>query len=99
MARSTRAAVSGCTPGSPLTTRETVIRLPPAAVATSRMVGRLFTFGRLSSAFGPIGNVISSLPLRGSQGTATLDIWAGRLKNHATMGTLSTLTVRQYDEV
>src|ERR1700760_3816911 len=43
MARSTRAAVSGSTPGSPLTTRDTVIRLTPAAAATSRMVGRLFT--------------------------------------------------------
>src|SRR5579884_438743 len=41
MARSTRAAVSGSTPGSPLTTRDTVIRLTPAAAATSRMVGRL----------------------------------------------------------
>src|SRR5450755_3927161 len=46
MARSTRAAVSGRTPDSALTTRETVMRLTPAAVATSRMVGRLFTIGR-----------------------------------------------------
>ena len=46
MARSTRAAVSGRTPDSPLTTRETVMRLTPAALATSRMVGRGFTIGR-----------------------------------------------------
>jgi len=46
IARSTLAAVSGCTPGSWLTTRETVIRLTPATRATSRMVGRLVTMAR-----------------------------------------------------
>src|SRR5919106_3209327 len=37
----TRLAVSGPTPGSPFTTRETVFRLTPAACATSFIVGLL----------------------------------------------------------
>src|SRR5687767_3796286 len=36
----TRASVTGRTPGSWLTTRETVLRLTPALPATSTMVGR-----------------------------------------------------------
>src|SRR3954452_5276284 len=40
MAAVTRAAVSCATPGSALTTRETVFRLTPAVLATSRIVGR-----------------------------------------------------------
>ena len=39
MAASTRAAVAGRTPFSLLTTRETVFRLTPAVLATSRIVG------------------------------------------------------------
>ena len=39
-AASTRSAVSGRTPASPLTTRETVLKLTPATRATSRTVGR-----------------------------------------------------------
>src|ERR1700742_315720 len=74
MARSTRAAVSGSTPGSPLTTRDTVIRLTPAAAATSRMVGRLFTAARLSASQPPAScqheNVINLLPRSGSHFTA-----------------------------
>ena len=42
--RCTSAAVSGRTPGSLLTTRETVLRLTPAATATSLIVGRVRTF-------------------------------------------------------
>src|SRR4030081_1356391 len=41
IAASTRVAVPGCTPASPLTTRETVFRLPPASRATSFIVARL----------------------------------------------------------
>ncbi len=40
MASWTRRSVSGVTPGSPLTTRETVFRPTPARAATSFMVGR-----------------------------------------------------------
>src|SRR3954452_4148961 len=36
----TRRAVSTATPGSSLTTRDTVLRLTPAVLATSRIVGR-----------------------------------------------------------
>ncbi len=36
----TRAVKRGVTPGSPLTTRDTVLMLTRAAAATSRMVGR-----------------------------------------------------------
>src|SRR4051794_26561431 len=36
----TRSMVSGVTPGSPLTTRETVFRPTPARAATSFIVGR-----------------------------------------------------------
>jgi hypothetical protein len=39
MAASTRAAVAGRTPSSLLTTRETVFKLTPALLATSRIVG------------------------------------------------------------
>ena len=39
IAASTRAAVAGRTPSSLLTTRETVFRLTPAVLATSRIVG------------------------------------------------------------
>ena len=39
MAASTRAAVAGRTPSSLFTTRETVFRLTPALLATSRIVG------------------------------------------------------------
>jgi hypothetical protein len=39
MAAPTRAAVTALTPGSPFTTRETVLMLTSAALATSRMVG------------------------------------------------------------
>src|SRR5919109_3091588 len=39
MAASTRAAVTGRTPRSPFTTRETVLTLTPAMLATYRMVG------------------------------------------------------------
>lgn len=41
MASWTRFSVSGVTPGSPLTTRDTVFRPTPARAATSFMVGRL----------------------------------------------------------
>ncbi len=41
MAAWTRRSVSGVTPGSPLTTRDTVFRPTPAWDATSFMVGRL----------------------------------------------------------
>ncbi len=41
MASWTRRSVSGVTPGSPLTTRETVFRPTPARAATSFIVGRL----------------------------------------------------------
>src|SRR5882724_11247126 len=41
MAASTRVAVPGCTPASPLTTLETVFRLTPASRATSFIVARL----------------------------------------------------------
>ena len=47
MAASTRAAVAGRTPSSLLTTRETVFRLTPAVLATSRIVG-LATLSSLS---------------------------------------------------
>ncbi|GAA4876168.1 hypothetical protein GCM10023235_64660 [Kitasatospora terrestris] len=40
IAACTRAAISGVTPLSPLTTRETVFSPTPAAAATSFMVGR-----------------------------------------------------------
>src|ERR1700761_7093970 len=40
IASCTRLAVSGVTPGSPFTTRETVFSAPPALEATSFMVGR-----------------------------------------------------------
>src|SRR4051812_30925208 len=43
----TRAAVSARTPGSRFTTRETVLRLTPAVIATSRIVG-LATLNALS---------------------------------------------------
>jgi hypothetical protein len=36
----TRAASSGATSGASLTTRDTVVRLTPASVATSFIVGR-----------------------------------------------------------
>ena len=39
-ARSTRITTSAETPGSRLTTRDTVLRLTPASAATSRMVAR-----------------------------------------------------------
>jgi hypothetical protein len=39
MAASTRAAVAGRTPFSLFTTRETVFKLTPAVLATSRIVG------------------------------------------------------------
>src|SRR4051794_412594 len=39
MAASTRAAVAALTPRSPFTTRETVLTLTAAVVATSRIVG------------------------------------------------------------
>jgi len=39
MAASTRAAVAGRTPFSLFTTRETVFKLTPALLATSRIVG------------------------------------------------------------
>ena len=41
MASWTRRSVSGVTPGSPLTTRDTVLRPTPARAATSFIVGRL----------------------------------------------------------
>src|SRR3954468_12374402 len=41
MAALTFSVVSGRTPSSPLTTRDTVLRLTPARRATSRMVGRM----------------------------------------------------------
>ncbi|GHI29327.1 hypothetical protein Sdagh_10570 [Streptomyces daghestanicus] len=41
MASCTRRSVSGVTPGSPFTTRDTVFRPTPARAATSFMVGRL----------------------------------------------------------
>ncbi len=41
MASWTRLTVSGVTPGSPLTTRDTVFRPTPARAATSFIVGRL----------------------------------------------------------
>src|SRR5215472_5586735 len=40
MARLTRSAVAGRTPGSSFTTRETVLRATPASLATSIIVGR-----------------------------------------------------------
>src|SRR3954452_9243560 len=40
MAASTRSAVAGCTPGSSLTTRDTVLMLTPASRATSFIVAR-----------------------------------------------------------
>jgi hypothetical protein len=43
MAAATRAAVSARTPGSSLTTRETVFRLTPAVLATSRIVALVAT--------------------------------------------------------
>src|ERR1039458_1611546 len=49
----TRWAVWGRTPGSSLTTRETVFRLTRAARATSSIVGRLE--GRLCGASGALG--------------------------------------------
>ena len=50
----TRRPVSGVTPGSPLTTRETVLRPTPARVATSFMVGRPRPFRRTGPP-GPLG--------------------------------------------
>src|ERR1700742_595894 len=50
MALRTRLAVSGVTPGSSLTTRDTVLRATPARVATSFMVGRPRPF-RVTGAF------------------------------------------------
>ena len=47
IASRTRCSVSGVTPGSPLTTRETVFRLTRAAIATSFMVGRERSIGLL----------------------------------------------------
>lgn len=41
MASMTRRSVSGVTPASPLTTRETVFSPTPARAATSFMVGRM----------------------------------------------------------
>jgi hypothetical protein len=40
IAASTRSAVSACTPGSSLTTRDTVLMLTPARRATSLIVAR-----------------------------------------------------------
>src|SRR3954451_16535294 len=62
MAASTRAAVSARTPGSWLTTRETVFRLTPAVLATSRMVGR--TIAVLSLRGDGADNVVSGSPRR-----------------------------------
>ncbi|GGO65327.1 hypothetical protein GCM10012289_16760 [Nonomuraea cavernae] len=45
MASRTRSAVAGLTPGSPFTTRETVLSATPAAEATSFIVG--LTLGSL----------------------------------------------------
>lgn len=41
MASCTRRSVSGVTPASPFTTRDTVLRPTPARAATSFIVGRL----------------------------------------------------------
>src|SRR3954468_22053457 len=56
MTACTRAAVAACTPGSRLTTRETVLRLTPAVLATSRMVGRLTGCSLLRS----VDNVVNA---------------------------------------
>src|SRR5581483_436589 len=53
MACCTSAAVPGSTPGSPLTTRETVLRPTPARAATSFMVGRGACTGEPSAARRP----------------------------------------------
>src|SRR3954468_4633805 len=58
MAALTFSVVSGRTPTSPLTTRETVLRLTPAWRATSRMVGRM---GPLLDGAGQWGNETTTL--------------------------------------
>ena len=53
MALRTRELSSSDTPGSPLTTRDTVFKLVPASAATSRIVGR----GMICGTSGTIDNV------------------------------------------
>src|SRR5205807_220809 len=54
IARRTRSAISGATPASALTTRETVFRLTPARKATSRIVGRNVLAICLTSSWGSL---------------------------------------------
>src|SRR3954453_5962170 len=56
MAAMTRSAVSGCTAGSSLTTRETVLMLTPASLATSLIVARLLAVRMLPSRSRPGGD-------------------------------------------
>ena len=65
MAASTRAAVAGRTPFSLLTTRETVFRLTPAVLATSRIVG-LATLSSLL--LDPDTSAVDNVVMRGWRG-------------------------------
>src|ERR1700748_303505 len=85
MALRTRLAVSGVTPGSSLTTRDTVLRATPARVATSFMVGRPRPF-RVTGAFSLFsgvarGRLSSSLVMAAPRVplVALRERWAARL--------------------
>src|SRR5436309_5204016 len=59
----TSAAVSGRTPGSSLTTRDTVLRLTPAAWATSAIVGRALPSSSLAAvSVTLLDNVVNGAP-------------------------------------
>src|SRR5207249_256703 len=62
----TTAAVSGRTPGSSLTTRDTVLRLTPAAWATSAIVGRALPSSSLAAvSVTLLDNVVNGAPATG----------------------------------